>query len=325
MKKTKWAVIGSGRIAGRFLHDLALLPDAQVTGITGRSRAKTEALASAHGATAHDSTASLLASGADVVYVATPNHLHYADTLACLEAGKAVVCEKPFTLNRAQASGLVELARKKHLFLMEGMWTRFFPAVTQSLALLESGALGELVTVEAQFGYEAAFAPDARAFDPELGGGSLLDVGVYGLALAQMCFGWRPAQITSRATMAATGVDGAAAWTLDYGGGKKASGSSSVTQTLSNDAVITGSKGTIHLPRFWRPDEFIYQGVTRRQEYPGTGFQFEARHVMECLREGRSESPLWPLASSLDLMQTMDEMRAQWGLSYPAERRSAAR
>ena len=320
MTKLKWGVIGAGQIANRFLRDLALLPDAELVGVTSRNFLKATELANLYKARAYESTGALLDSDVDIVYVATPHTRHLLDSLAAIAARKAVLCEKPFAINAFEAAQVSASAFAANTFLMEALWTRFFPAVREILDILASGQLGELLTVESSFGYKSNYDPGSREFDPCMGGGSLLDVGVYCVALAQLCFGQQPSKITSSAQMTASGVDGFAQWTLEFESGGFARGSSAITQKLANDAVIVGSKGEIRLPQFWCPREFILNGKSYGQEFAGEGFQFEAREVMTCVRENRIESRLLPLSFSMGVTQTMDQIRHQFGLRYPGER-----
>ncbi len=191
MRKIAWGILGTGRIAGNFAADLALLPDAELVAVGSRSEATAQSFAGRFGAPhAHGSYEALAADPAvEVIYIATPHPLHAENMKLCLRAGKAVLCEKPFTLNAREAEEVIALAREQKLFLMEAMWTRFLPAVVRARELIEQGAIGEVRLLLADFGFRAAFDPHHRLFDPQLGGGALLDLGVYCVSLASMLFG----------------------------------------------------------------------------------------------------------------------------------------
>jgi len=260
----------------------------------------------------------------DVIYIATPHAAHQDNALLCLAAGKPVLCEKPFTINTAQARAVIDFARQKRLFLMEGMWTRCFPVMGKLGQLLKAGAIGEPRMLHADFGFRAEIKTEGRLFNPALGGGALLDVGVYPVSLASLIFG-PPARVGGLAHLGATGVDEAAAMVLGYERGQLAVLSTSIRTTTPQEAVILGTDGQarIHAP-WWKPSRLTVATEGRPDEhvrlpYAGDGYQFEAAEVMRCLREGLSESPLMPLDETLSVMQTLDQLRALWGLKYPME------
>jgi predicted dehydrogenase len=302
------------------------LPDAELAAVGSRSAEAAAGFAQRCGAARyHASYAGLAADpDVDVIYVATPHSCHYANSRLCLEAGKAVLCEKPFTLNGAQARDLVRLAREQRLLLMEAMWTRFLPAVTEARRLIADGTIGELRFLTADFGFRKEFDPQHRLFDPAMGGGALLDVGVYLASLASMLFG-PPAQIQSLAHIGPSGVDEQAALLFGYEGGRFAQLAAAITSDTPQEATIVGSAGSIrlHAP-WWKVVNLTLTADGRQPEiidapYLGNGYTHEAMEAMRCLRAGAIESPLLPLDETIAVIETLDRVRADWGLCYPDE------
>jgi predicted dehydrogenase len=327
MDAIRWGILGTGGIARKFADALALLPDARLTAVGSRTSASAETFGAAYQVPhRHGSYAELMEDpDVDVVYVATVHPLHCENSMGCLTAGKAVLCEKPFTLNLGEAEQVVVLARKKKLFLMEAMWTRYFPAAVKIRSLLAEGALGEVRQVQADFGVKPEFRPDGRLFNPALGGGALLDLGVYPVSLASMVFGEFPRHIASCASMGSTGVDEQSAAVLEYSDGRMAAVSCSMRFVSPQEAHIIGTEGRIRIHRpWWYPDTITITRAGDKEEtltlpYRGNGYPHEAMEVMDCLRAGRLESRVMPLDESLQIMKTLDAMRAQWGLKYPGE------
>ena len=251
--------------------------------------------------------------------------LHHPNARLCLEHGKAVLCEKPFTLNAAQAHDLIALARKRRLFLMEAMWTRCLPALAELRRLIgEEGAVGEPRFLVADFGFNKPFDPNHRLYDLTLGGGALLDVGVYLVSLASMLFG-QAETVASRARMGQSGVDEDVALLLGYGGGRFAQLTASIATETPQDAALYGTDGSIrlHAP-WWKADRLTLAVNGRAPEtidapYLGNGYTHEAMEAMRCLRESRLESPLVPLDETAAIFETLDRARAEWGLRYPGE------
>lgn len=324
--KIRWGILGTGMIAARFVEGLAVLPDAEVTAVGSRTQASAQAFADTyHIPHPHGSYEALASNpGVDVVYIATPHNLHRENSLLCLNHGKAVLCEKPFTINAAEAEDIIALARQKHLFLMEAMWTRYMPAMLKIRQLLTGGAIGDVRLVFVDFGFRPRFDPHSRLFDPHLGGGALLDLGIYPITLAWLVFG-PPQGVTSQATIGSTGVDEQNAIILSYAGGQMALLSSSLQVQTPQEAQIIGTQGRIHIhSEWWHPTTFTLHQEGRQAETfavptEGNGYNFEAAEVMSCLRAGKLESDLMPLDESLAIMKLLDQIRAQWGLRYPME------
>ena len=334
----RWGILGAGGIANRFCSDVKPLPDHRIVAVGSRDQAKADEFGDKFGApNRHASYEALCADPeVDVIYVATPHNFHKEHTLLALGHGKSVLCEKPFTINKAEAEVLADAARSKGIFLMEGMWSRCFPLWVKVRELLKEGAIGKPRMLIADFGFQAGqtndagkligYNPKGRLFDPELGGGALMDVGVYPVSLAQSLFGGTPDQIAGVATLGDTGVDENTGMVMRYPGGEVAITSTSLQTTTPFTAIILGSAGKIevHSP-WWTPKSAtIYKNGAEPEklEMPyegGSGFQFEAMHVADCLRAGKIESDIVTLDDSLSVMHTLDALRAQIGIKYPME------
>jgi predicted dehydrogenase len=259
----------------------------------------------------------------DAIYVSTPHPFHKEYSILCLKAGKAVLCEKPMAINAQQAKEMIDCARAEKKFLMEAMWTRFLPAIVKVREWVAEGAIGEPRMLTADFGFRSGWNPKGRLMNPEMAGGGLLDVGVYTVAMAYMVFG-KPSRIASMAHIGETGVDEQAAMVLGYDAGQLALLSCAIRTNTPQEARIMGTEGSIHIPGFWYSNSatLYASGKGPMQAdtlLEGNGYNYEAVEVMRCLREGKLESDVMPLDESLSIAQTMDQMRAQWGLKYPME------
>ncbi|MFJ6213011.1 Gfo/Idh/MocA family protein [Streptomyces sp. NPDC092296] len=327
-RPVRWGILATGGIAASFAADLRLLPDdAELAAVGSRSLASAQRFADRHGiARAHGTWQDLADDpDVDVVYVATPHSAHHAAASLCLEAGKAVLCEKAFTLNLAQAQDLVTLARKRELFLMEAMWTYVNPTVRRMLELIADGAIGEVRSVHADFGASVPYQADHRLHDPAQGGGALLDLGVYPVGFAQLVLG-APASVSAWAHLSPACVDENTGILLGYDSGAVANLSCSLVAGTSQYAAVNGTRGRIVFARdFFHPEGFVLHREGSEPEEvrlpadPGNGYTHEALEVMRCLREGATESPLVPLDGSLSLMATLDTVRDRIGLRYPDE------
>lgn len=321
----RWGILGLGNIAKQFATGLQVLPDAQLIAVGSRTQEKADAFGEQFNAPHRHAGYEALANDPDVdaIYIATPHSAHAEDALLCLGAGKAVLCEKPFTINAAQAEKVIQFARERQVFCMEAMWSRFFPLIARLRETLAQGAIGDAQMLHADFGFRAGVNPESRLFNPALGGGGLLDVGVYPISLASLLFG-APDAVTGLAQIGETGVDEQAGMVIRYAGGRMAVLSTGVRVNTPQDAVILGTDGriTIHSP-WWKPAKMTVSAGGKEEEialpFEGNGYQFEAQEVARCLRAGKTESDVLPLDETLQIMRTMDELRAQWGLKYPME------
>lgn len=320
---TRWGILGTGGIAGTFASDLPLVPGAELAAVGSRTQEAADAFAAEHGIPrAYGSWAELAADpDIDVIYVATPHSSHHAATMACLEGGKAVLCEKPMTLDLATSAQLVQEARARGLFLMEAMWMRLNPAIRKINDLVRDGAIGDVVTVHADFGLQGPFEATHRLRDPALGGGALLDLGVYPIHFADLILG-APATVHSWAHLTPEGVDETTGVLLGYDSGAVAALTCSISGESRNAAAITGTLGRIDLPQgFFTAQTFTLRHSTGEVEefdlsFPGRGYQFEAIEVQRCLAEGRVESPLVPHDTTLGVMTLLDTVRAEIGVAY---------
>lgn len=321
----RWGILGTGKIAGKFAQALPLVPDAELVAVGSRSVETARRFAAANGVSRAYGSYEELARDpeVDVVYVATPHVLHAENTLLCLEAGKPVLCEKPFTLNAAEARQVIAFARERGLYVMEAMWMRFIPLVRRFRELIEEGAIGEPLLLHADFGFRADFPPEHRLYDPRLGGGALLDLGVYPIHLAYMVWG-KPDTVSGVAHLGPTGVDEQGGMVLGYAGGHMAVLSTSTRVDTPVEATLMGAAGRMRLHRrFHHATRLTITTEAGEQSiempFTGNGLQYEALEVMRCLKEGRTESDIMPLDETLSIMETLDALRSMWGLRYPGE------
>jgi predicted dehydrogenase len=324
----RWGVLGPGRIAQKFADALTAVPGAQLAAVASRAQERADAFAAKNGAArAYGSYAQLAADReVDAVYVASPHVGHAEHACLCLEAGKAVLCEKPMFIHAAGVRRMIECSQRRQAFLMEAMWTRFLPVTRTICGWLADGRIGEPRMLTADFGFRCAWDPQSRLLNPDLGGGGLLDVGVYTLAYATMVFG-RPQAVTGEAHIGETGVDEQAAFVLRFAGGALASLTCGVRTGSPQAARIAGTEGEITVERFWcQPTATLKRGkdepVREESRFRKNGFEYEIEEVHRCLAAGLPESPLLPRAESLQIAEAMDSLRARWGLSYPLERGS---
>ncbi|MGW3955933.1 Gfo/Idh/MocA family protein [Streptomyces sp. NPDC004752] len=328
-QSVRWGILATGGIAATFAAELVDLPDADIVAVASRTEDSARAFAERFGIPrAYGDWESLARDeDVDVVYVATPHSAHRAAAGLCLEAGRNVLCEKAFTLTAREAEELVALARARGRFLMEAMWMYCNPLVRRLKALVEDGAIGEVRTVQADFGLAGPFPPAHRLRDPALGGGALLDLGVYPVSFAQLLLG-EPTAVEARSMLSAEGVDLQTGALLSWDGGALAAVHCSIVGGTSVTASVTGSLGRIDVPRtFFHPDRFVLRRDGRDPEEfaldpsdgPGHTLRHEAAEVMRALRAGEPESPLVPLSGTLAVMRTLDAIRERVGVRYPGE------
>jgi predicted dehydrogenase len=324
---TRWGILATGRIAHDFATDLQDVPAAEVAAVGSRSRASAEAFAAEFGARPHASYADLVADPeVDVVYVATPHAFHLEHARLAFDAGKHVLCEKPLTLNLAEAEAMVEAATQAGVFLMEAMWMACNPVIRTVRDGLSEGRFGTPRQVHADIGFVVRKPPTSRLLNPALGGGALLDMGVYPLTFAQLMLGPADSMVAS-ATLSDQGVDLDVAMAGRHGDAVSAL-TASMTSPSPRTATIATSAGLIDLPRsfhappyaVWTPERGEPERIDGPEPLLGTGLGNEAAHVQECLHAGRLESPLVPHAQTLTLIRQMDDVRRQIGVSYASDR-----
>jgi len=325
-----WGLIGTGGICGHLAWALSHVPQAKMVAVGSRGLDRAEAFVAAHRerhphARALGSYEALVQDPAvDVVYIGTPHPDHLPSVRLALAAGKAVLCEKPFTVNAAQAREAVALAQAKDVFLMEAMWTRYLPAAVELKRRLAQGVIGEVVGFSADFGFAADFGPEHRTFNPVLAGGALLDVGIYPLSLAAWLLG-PVSDVQAMATLGPTGVDVHTQFNLRHAGGALSQGQCSLQAGSPCTATVLGTRGRIELlspfygvqafrvVRSGEPDELV------ERPWRGNGFVPQVEEVHRCLGAGLRQSPDMPWAESVALVEVMDRIRAQVGLRYPFE------
>lgn len=327
MKTWNWGILGPGKIAHKMVQDLQRIPRARLHAVGSRSLERAREFAQAytipHAFGSYEELAAC--PDLDVVYIATPHHGHFENTLMCLGQGVAVLCEKPLAINARESQQMIEAARSQQVFLMEAMWTRFLPQTLHILELIEDGAIGDVLAVKADFGFAAPVDPDGRLFNLELGGGALLDIGIYPAFLSLLLLG-KPDDIQASAILHKTGVDVENGVVLKYRNGQMAHLHSTLRSLTKTEAFIYGTQATIHIHTRWHePSSFT---IIREGEAPelhtfteeSHGYLHEAREVMHCLEEGLTESPHLPLSFSQDLMELLDDIRIRMGLTYPQDR-----
>ena len=322
--KIHWGIIGTGDIAKKFATGLSALPDSELVAVASRATKTAETFGDLFHVTKRYSNYESLVLDADVnvIYISTPHNLHKENTLLCLRAGKPVLCEKPFAINAKEATEMIRLARERQIFLMEAMWTRFFPLMMKVREMIASGTIGEVRMLMADFGYRAE---DTKhwVFDPNFGGGGLLDVGIYPLSFSHEIFG-TPNQITGMSHLN-RGVDEQSAVILGYEGGKIALIASATRTGTPQVAYLLGTRGRIHIHSpWWKPQTLTLSVNGKTDEvmhipFQGNGYNYEAAEVGRCLRAGKTESDTMPLDETLSIMKTMDTIRSQWNLKYPME------
>jgi predicted dehydrogenase len=319
----RWGIVGPGRIADLVTRDFPHVEGARPVAVASRSKERAEAFARTHRIErAYGSYADIVADpDVDVLYIATPHPQHHAIALAGLRAGKALLVEKAFTATTAGAAEVVELARSTGTFVMEAMWTRFQPAVVAARELVADGAIGEVRSVQADLGVAREYDPTDRLFDLALGGGALLDLGVYVVSFAQMFLG-TPERVTAAGSLFPSGADAEASLLLDQGDGRTATLTTSLRQALPGQARVFGTTGWIDvLPRFHHPQTIVLhqagaepETITRQQT--GGGYSHELAEVTECLRAGRTESAVMPLGDTLAVQTVLGEAAEQLGVRH---------
>ncbi len=323
MNPLRIGISGTGRIADKLAGCVGLAPEVELVAVSSRDAHRAAEFARRHGiARAHTGDAALAADDdVDLVYVASLNHLHRRDVLRFLRAGKHVLCEKPFALDAAQAQEMVDEARRQHRFLMDALWSRFLPSWQRVRRLVDDGAIGEVLAATAELGFATDEGPDGRLLARGLGGGSLLDSGVYPHAFVSWFLG-RPVQVDAQAHLGPTGVDEQTMCTLGYASGAQAQIRSSFRAALASGGCLAGARGSIEVaPRLHRSTRVVlrrlgHDDLVEDLPFDGPGLHFQLTHVARCIAGGRTESPVMPLDETVDILRTLDDIRRQIGLDY---------
>ena len=321
----RWGVMGPGAIAVGFADAMRLVDDGEIVAVASRSAERADTFGDQFGVPArYDSYAALGDDpNVDVVYVATPQSWHAPDTLAVLQMGKPVLCEKPFALNARLARQMVDESRARGLFLMEAIWSRYLPSYRAIVDVLGAGRIGEPLLVEADFGFRRPFDPEDRLFRLDLGGGGLLDLGIYPLQLCSLVLGY-PDHAAAEGVIGETGVDEQVAAVLRHPGGGLGVIKAALRVGMTCTARISGTDGSIDIPALMHCPNAITVNTVAGSEridcsYEGNGLRFEIEEVHRCLAAGETESPTMPLNETLVLATTLDSIRDQIGLVYPGE------
>ena len=316
MNKTyKWGILSAARIAGKFAEGLKILPNAERYAIAARSLERAEVFREKHNfAKAFGSYEEMLADpDLDIVYIATTNNLHFKHTMMCLEAGKAVLCEKPFASGLSQVEQMVNKAREKNVFLMEALWSRFVPSMIQFKEMMENGAIKRPMLLQCNFGFISPFDPHNRIYNPELGGGSIPDIGIYPIFTAMYLFG-KPESIEVMSVAAPTGTDWTTSVLFKHKKKEISMMTSSFEMILDNEARVYGEGGHLKLhSMFHIPTRLSLRTNDGREtdiplNHTGNGYNYEAAEVMDCLDKGLIESPSLPHSFSIELMKVLEEV-----------------
>ncbi len=324
-----WGLLGCGRIANKFATSMSAAKGAIIIAVASRTAGKAREFARKYGISAHyDKYEDLVVrDDIDAVYIATTHNFHYENIKLALENGKHVLCEKPLTVNGREAREVIDLSRRKRLFLMEGMWTRFLPAIVRLRELLCDGAIGEIRQVRADLGFRNEFNTESRLLKRDLAGGALLDVGVYPLSFSSMVMGERPKEIKAVGDIGSTGVDEQSAYLLAYDDGRISMLSSAIRTALNNHAEVIGTEGRIVIPPVFFKGKSVE--LQKNGEEPlvfehsfvdQEGFRFEIEEASNTIHSGKTESSTMPLDETLAQMETIDEIKRQLGLVFPNDR-----
>lgn len=323
VKTVNWGILGLGKIAHKFAHDLLLVENAILYGVASRDLAKAKDFANKYQVEQYYSNYKDLTDdpNIDIVYIATPHVHHCKFTLMALNSGKAVLCEKAFGMNKGEVEKMIAKAREKNLFLMEALWTRFIPGTYKLLELIQSGLIGDLKSVRADFGFKAKFEPNKRLFNKELGGGSLLDIGIYPVFLSLLSLGF-PKKIIANAVMSKTEVDTSIMMLFTYKNQETAILDATLAVNTPTEAWLHGTKGSLKMhSRFHHTESISYYKdheliETHEVKFKGNGYYHEIIEVMNCLNNGKIESDKMPLNFSLQLIDLLDKVRQEIGLTY---------
>ncbi|MCB5161595.1 Gfo/Idh/MocA family protein [Marinomonas algarum] len=326
MKKVRWGIIGTGQVAHHFARDFCHVKAGELRAVASRSKASADRFAETFDIELAmvDYFSLINSREVDAIYIATPHTLHFDLVKACILAGKAVLCEKPFTLNETQSQTLYDLALERNVFVMEAMWTRFNPVFEQVIDWVEEGEIGLLHSIRASFNTLAPTDPSHRLMDKSKGGGALLDMGIYPIFLAQHFFG-KPDFVQNQAVIGDTDVDVFEQVLLGWESGQLASLEASMISCGPNRAILSGSEGYIEIESEWYKAKSCRLVSANGEEqrialdFPGTGYQFEVDEVNRCLDEALLQSPNYSWQDSLELIATLDEIRQDIGLYYPGE------
>ena len=326
MKKVKLGLLACGGIANKMARAVPAAPNVELYACAARDLSRAEEFAAKYNIPKAYGSYQELVNDSEIglIYVSTPHSHHYEAIKLCLEGGKNVICEKPFTPNAKQAEELFALAKSKGLFLMEAMWTRFLPAIKELKKMVDGGIIGELLTANLTSGQDLRHVP--RLNDPALAGGALLDMGIYSITFPDLFMGEDIKEIHSSARISDKGVDLTNVVLFDYGNGKCASVMSSCLAAYAETSSLLGTDGYIILNGFGGLTEFtvVKKGVSTTYSFPnalrGNGFEHELMEAADCILAGKLESDILPGSKTIHMMGLLDRIRKPWGVVYPFEK-----
>ncbi len=326
--KIRWGILGTGRIARAFAEGLKHTANGELLAIASRTKSSADSFAYEwnidHAFSSYEEMTH--SEKIDAIYIATPHTEHAQNAIACMENGKAVLCEKPFAVNKKQVFEMIEKSREKNVLLMEGMWSRFPPLMHKVRKIINDGGIGEIRTIQADFGFKPEKNdPEGRLLNPSLAGGSLLDVGIYPVSLSFMLNG-KPDSFQTDWTRGPTGIDEQASIIFKYSNGSMALLHSSLQSDTNQQAFISGTEGSICIHKqCWRPQQMTLIKSNKsfneliEMPFQGNGFNYEAEHFGQLLIDNKKESPIMPLSESLEIISILDQIRKKWDLKYPFE------
>ena len=323
----KWGILATGTIAKKFADTINQMDSSEVlTAVGSRSIESARTFASTYNIPNYYDSYEKLAQDpdVDVIYISTPNNLHYENCITCLNAGKHVLCEKPFTTNAKQAEELYRLAEEKELFIMEAFWTRLLPIYVKLHELIAEGVIGEVKHARCEYGFIAKGARKDRKFNSGLGGGALLDIGIYNLGFLHMIMGAAPESFTSQVHINEYGTDDFSVLQLGYPGGKTAHTVQTIGMDTGRNAAVFGTKGSIVLDDYQMAQSMTikpYEGDAYEIQMPFdiNGFEYQIRETSRCIAAGQSTSDRFTPEDSLAVLQLMDDIRASWGMKFDGE------
>lgn len=316
-RKIRFGIIGAGRIAQKFATGISFVEDAQLMAIASRNLDSADIFGDMFNIEKRYGSYEDLAKDPDidVVYISTPNALHKEHTILCLQNKKAVICEKPFGASKADVEEMIQVAKDNGVFLMEAMWTRFFPVVKAVKEWVESGVIGNVKMIKGDFGFKSTSGYDDIRFNKALAGGALMDVGIYPISFASLIYNAQPTDIKAIANIGQTGVDEQTAMVLGYENGQMALLSCAITTQTPHDLYIIGDNGHIHIPNVWYAQEAALKVQGSDDQVinlpmDGNGYNYEVQEVVNCIQNGALESDIMPLQETLEIIDTLDKIKA---------------
>ena len=320
----RWGIMATGNIAHKFATTIVQMGnEAQIVACGSSNMEHAAAFAKEFHIEKYYGTYEELVQDedVDVIYIATPNTMHVENMKMCIEAGKNVLCEKPFTTNADDAREIFRLAKEKKVFVMEAFWISMLPIHKKIAELVNSGVIGEVQHIRAEYGFPVSVERRARKFKRELGGGALLDIGIYNIGFVAMTLGYKPTHIKSSVHMNEFGTDDFETMIFEYDNGKTATMTVSIGMKINKEGCIYGTKGCIYLPDFQKADKMsieYHDGTSEEIDMPMeiNGFEYQIRETMKCIENGNSTSDIQTPDNTIAVLEIMDSLRKQWQLEF---------